>query len=503
MHRNDTRHTAPGDRASAGRLVAGQVRRDGSAASGPEHAARALMTLQRAAGNTAVSRMMVQRASSAGAGGSRRAAPGSPKDDLLHDPRAFLSHTALALDFPLGMRDRAPDLALSREAFVRRMSAWNRHWFVLVPDARRTAEGRPAYLLTPAVEKYVEAYGDDPLLAPLAGDPHLPSVMADQEYLASSFVPYLTGSTARPEESVGHARIPGDAGQQRGSGSEFVFTATMNGCAFAVEGAADDGQFTAWHYQSPSSATNRGPAREFRRDRSPTDWFGVEEYETPGDASLFEATNMLWNGPDGWQVISQEVRVDMADMSKARIAAVRSRPLHLSPGHEVEYTTRIYTGFATAQLDRYERLQRQTRGMSWPASQRAGLEKNVFLPLEVALKSDALMLRGAADFEELAETGRGVKSRREEMTGRVLAWLSREVDGGTARRGGLFGMGGGEESLRRRREAVQRLIGEFSDTFWVDDLIEEARARGAAASRPLTEAGTRAEGALAPGRPGV
>ncbi|WP_217242483.1 hypothetical protein [Streptomyces sp. AC555_RSS877] len=485
-----------------GRLAMEPVRRDETAAKGSEHAARTLTTLQRAAGNAAVSRMMVQRASSAGAGRSRRTAPGSPKDDLLHDPRTFLSHTALALDFPLGMRNRVPDLTLNSEAFVRRMSAWNRHWFVLVPDARRTAEGRPAYLLTPAVEKYVEAYGDDPLLAPLAADPHLPSAMTDQEYLASSFVPYLTGSTARPEESVGHARIPGDAGQ-RGPGSEFVFTATMNGCAFAVEGAADDGQFTAWHYQSPSSATNRGPAREFRRDRSPTDWFGVEEYETPGDASLFEATNMLWKGPDGWQVISQEVRVDMADMSKARIAAVRSRPLHLSPGHEVEYTTRIYAGFAGAQLDRYERLQQQTRGMSWPASQRAGLEKNVFLPLEVALKSDALMLQGAAGFEELAGAAEGVKARREEMTGKVLAWLGHEVDGGTARRGGLFGMGGGEETLRRRREAIQRLISEFSDTFWVDDLIQEARSRGTAASGPPTEARTEAEGSKAPGRVGA
>lgn len=501
MHRNDTRRTAPGSRAATGRLTLEPVPSEGIAAYGPEHAARTLMTLQRTAGNTAVSSMMVRRTPSAGAGGSRRAAPGSPQDGLLHDPRAFLSHTALALDFPLGMRSRVPGLTLNSEAFVRRMSAWNRHWFVLVPDARRATEGRPAYLLTPAVEKYVEEYGDDALLAPLAADPHLPATMTDQDYLASSFVPYLTGSTARPEESVGHARIPGDAGQ-RGPGSEFVFTATMNGCAFAVEGAADDGQFTAWHYQSPSSATNRGPAREFRRDRSPTDWFGVEEYETPGDASLFEATNMLWKGPEGWQVVSQEVRVDMADMGKARIAAVRSRPLRLSPGHEVEYTTRIYAGFAGAQLDRYQRLQQQTRGMSWPASRRAGLEKNVFLPLEVALRSDALMLQGAAGFEELAEAGEGVKARREEMTGKVLAWLSHEADGGTARRGGQFGMGGGEETLRRRREALQRLVSEFADTFWVDDLIREARSRGTAASQAPATAGTEAEGAKTPARAG-
>ncbi|CAM5281267.1 hypothetical protein SALBM135S_08651 [Streptomyces alboniger] len=480
MHRDHTRHTAREGSGPTGRLAPAPAagRHTGTPANGPERLAHTLAVLQRAAGNTAVSRMMEQRApAEAGRPTARR----SPKDDLLHDPRTFLSHSALALDFALGMRNRMPDLPLNREAFVRRMSAWNRHWFVLVPDSRRAREGMPAYLLAPAVEKYVEAFGDDPLLAPLSGDPRLLPVQADGEYLASSYVPYLTGSTANPEESVGHARVPGDAGR-RGSGSEFVFTATMNGCAFAVEGAADGGQFTAWHYQSPSSATNRGPARAFREERSPTDWFGVEEYETPGDKSLFEAANMLWKGPDGWQVVSQEVRVDLADMNKARIAAVRSRPLHLSPGHEAGYTARIYSGFATAQLDRCRRLLDQARRNAGPAAQQEALENNMFKPLEMAMASDALLLEGAATFPELADTARGIRSRRVETVGRVLAYMGRELEGRTARRGGLFNPGGSEAALEQRRARIKALVDEFSDTFWVDDLIEEANTRAAAAS---------------------
>ncbi|THC41564.1 hypothetical protein [Streptomyces sp. A1499] len=479
MHRDDTRPAARRGGGPAGRPVTSPTAGRAGAPAAGAGLAHTLTALQRTAGNAAVSRMLERRAPAGAPGGSRPAAPRSPQDDLLHDPRTFLSHSALALDFALGMRNRMPELPLNREAFVRRMGDWNRHWFVLVPDARRTREGMPAYLLAPAVEKYVEAFGDDPLLAPLAGDPRLAPVRADQDYLASSYVPYLTGSTANPEESVGHARVPGDAGR-RGSGSEFVFTATMNGCAFAVEGAADDGGFTAWHYQSPSSATNRGPAREFRGDRSPTDWFGVEEYETPGDKSLFEAANMLWRGPEGWEVVSQEVRVDLSDMNKARIAAVRSRPLHLAPGHEAAYTARIYAGFATSQLDRYRRLLEQARKSAGPAAQREALEKNVFKPLEMAMASDALMLGGAATFPDLAGIAQGVKARRVETVGRVLAWVGRELEGRTARRGGLLNPGGGEAALQQRRERIKALVDDFSDTFWADDLIEEANARATA-----------------------
>lgn len=157
------------------------------------------------------------------------------------------------MDFTAGMTERAPGLGLNLGKFVEKMGSWRRHWFVLVSDRQRTREGRPAYLLTPAVEKYVEEFGgSDDLLSPFVGHSALPAVLPSNAYLASSYVPYLRGSSKTPDTSVGHADIPQDAGAQ-GHGSEFVFTATMNGCAFAVTGSEQQGHFTAWHYQSPGS----------------------------------------------------------------------------------------------------------------------------------------------------------------------------------------------------------------------------------------------------------
>ncbi|WP_199896409.1 hypothetical protein [Streptomyces niger] len=399
----------------------------------------------------------------------------APADDLVHDPKAFLSHSALSLDFALGMRNRAPGLPLDHQAFANRLGRWNQHWFVLVPDARRAKEGRPAYLLTPAVEKYVQAFGDsDDLLAPLSGHRDLPPVLPDQAYLASFYVPYLRGGTAGPDTSVGHSRIPKDAGKQ-GHGSEFVFTATMNGCAFAVTGDAQDKCFTAWHYQSPSALSNREPAKNFRRDRRPADWFGPEEYESPDQDGLFETTNMLWNGPAGWEVLSQETSVSAYDENDARIAAVRSRPLTMGPGQEAAYTARIYVGRAQTQLKEFMRSLAQARNAAGNTEQQRTLEQHVFKPLEITMAAEPLMLAGNTDFAALIGIAVRLKQQRAEALQKVKDWLAAHLEDATmTHEGGLLNRRISPEKLAHRRKKINILLGQFSDRAWIDGLLEEA-----------------------------
>ncbi|MEU6113108.1 hypothetical protein ABZ840_00840 [Streptomyces sp. NPDC047117] len=408
----------------------------------------------------------------------------APADDLVHDPKTFLSTSALALDFTLGMQNRTGGLPLDHHAFVGRMGKWNRHWFVLVPDTRRAKEGRPSYLLTPAVEKYVQAFGDtDELLAPLSGHRELPSVLPDQAYLSSFYVPYLSGGTAAPDTSVGHSQIPKDAGKQ-GHGSEFVFTATMNGCAFALTGDAQDDRFTAWHYQSPTSLSNRDHARDFRRDRRPSDWFGTEEYESPEQEGLFETTNMLWNGPAGWEVLSQETAVSAHDMNDARIAAFRSRPLHMGPGQEAAYTVRIYTGLARTQLQRFMRSLDQARNGAGNSEQLRTLEKHVFKPLEITMAAEPLEFAGAgaADFPALVAIAVRLKQQRAETLEKVQEWLAaHQEDAAMTHEGGLLNRRTSADKLQHRRKKIAALISEFSDRAWINGLLEEATDHPAAA----------------------
>ncbi|MFI0774000.1 hypothetical protein [Streptomyces sp. NPDC021212] len=389
----------------------------------------------------------------------------------MRNPEQFLNRSALALDFTVGMTERTPGLPLDFAAFAKRMGSRPRHWFVLVPDRRRTREGMPAYVLTPAVEKYVEEFGgSDDLLSPLVGHPALPAVLPPKGYLASSYVPYLSAGPKAPDTSVGHTEIPHDAGAQ-GHGSEFVFTATMNGCAFAVTGSARQGHFTAWHYQSPSSLSNRGPAKDFRRDRAPTDWFGPEEYESPVQNGLFETTDMLWNGPAGWEVLSQETHVSSHDMGDAQIKSTRRRPLRLTAGGEAQYTARIYAGLARNQLKEFMRLLAQAKGNS--GEQSAELDKNVFKPLEITMAREPLEVEDWESFAALYKVADMLLRQRFEVRDRVGEWVEAHLGDDTAARGGKFALGG-EEKLRKRRKGVSDLIAEFSKLSWIKSLLEEA-----------------------------
>ncbi|MFC3237193.1 eCIS core domain-containing protein [Streptomyces nitrosporeus] len=255
------------------------------------------------------------------------------EDDLTADPRGFLAANMLSMDVVAGMKARwsRPALNAAYDSLGAILGGLTRHWFVLTADPRRQGSG-PAYLLTPALEMYVadqEYQAAYPFLQALVGHPDLPPVQPGSSYLHSSYVPYLTGGASNPETQVGHTEIPREPGNAPGAG--LVFTATMNGCAFAVTGSSQGpGMFRAWHYQSPGS--RMADALEFQHAQGTMDWFGDEEYMGPGaDRTLPEVTNMLSFGPNGWEILGQEVLASATDMSDARIGRTSGRPLDLEP----------------------------------------------------------------------------------------------------------------------------------------------------------------------------
>ncbi|WP_354637114.1 toxin glutamine deamidase domain-containing protein [Kitasatospora camelliae] len=276
--------------------------------------------------------------------------PAEANDRLTNNPVEFLRDNILSYDGALGMELRTP--SLSRQE-ARQFMAWAntqpRNWFTLVPDPRRNN----ALILTPAVEKYVEAHPDHEFVSRFAD--RFANPPADQQYLTSAYIPYLAGAPGGHLDTVGSTPVPFDP-DATVPGSEFVFTAVMNGCALAVTPGATPDVFTAWHYQS--CTTNNSSALDFRRTQQPTDWFGPEEYESGTQAAFYEVTNFLWKSPtDGWQIVSQETSVDPTNEAGSTVTAVRQRPLELNPptpNQEAVHLARIYTGMAEAELKRFD-----------------------------------------------------------------------------------------------------------------------------------------------------
>lgn len=258
------------------------------------------------------------------------------EDDLISDPGKFMESNMLSMDTLLGMGARRPVVTLPKDRqeplitayreLAKSLGALNRHWFLLTPDPRR---GKNAYVLTPALEKYVadQEYQEKyEFLWALVGNSDLPPVEPDNSYLRSSYIPYLTGGAKSPETDVGHQEIPGKPGDARGA--SLVFTATMNGCAIAVTGSEEKDMFRAWHYQSPGSRMSQ--AMDFHEASRPMDWFGPEEYMGPkSDGFTPEAANVLSYAQDSWKILSQEVHVSQDDASQASITRAFARPLNL------------------------------------------------------------------------------------------------------------------------------------------------------------------------------
>ncbi|MFJ8042825.1 toxin glutamine deamidase domain-containing protein [Kitasatospora sp. NPDC096147] len=312
--------------------------------------------------------------------------PSVAMHSLVTSPADFLRDTMLSYNGAVGLKQRYPGLTDAQcTAFMERVNSSRDNWFVLAPDPYNPG----GFVLTPALEKYIEAGPDDRTLDPYV--PHAPAVAQGQTYLSAGYIPYFPG--APKQAGIGRTEIP-IAPDPAEPGSEFVFTAVMNGCALAVRPNIESSTFTAWHYQSASG--NNGPALQFRRNQQVSDWFGPEGYESGTQPSFFEATNVLWRGPEGWQILSQENSTPpLAAMGGASLAAFRTKPLDLRPPTAERVALQaaaIYTGLAEFELKKMEAARDdKLLKVAW-GPQRQAVEREVE-DLRYQLLSDLLDLR--------------------------------------------------------------------------------------------------------------
>ncbi|MDQ0984518.1 hypothetical protein QFZ71_001801 [Streptomyces sp. V2I9] len=275
---------------------------------------------------------------------------------LINNPGEFLKANKLSMDTAVGMNARwdRPALKGVHAELAKALDTLDRHWFVLTLDPRRDGPGSPAYVLTPALEKYVsyaKQQKEPPFLAELVGHADLPPVLAEDNYLHSSYVPYLRGGASDPDTKVGHVKVPLVPGDAPGAG--LVFTATMNGCAFAVTrspGAPDS--FRAWHYQSPGRRME--DALAFQHTHRTMDWFGDNEYMSSGGGkTLPEVTNILSFGSEGWEIFGQEVLTSAHNMKETHISKTSTRLLKLEPaddGERFRQAGAVYSALAEEHL---------------------------------------------------------------------------------------------------------------------------------------------------------
>ncbi|MEU9381155.1 lonely Cys domain-containing protein, partial [Streptomyces sp. NPDC048279] len=281
---------------------------------------------------------------------------GTPSTLLVTDPEAFLKSHVLSMDIDRGLVLHAGKLdERSRDEFLKKLKDLDEHRFVLVADGRVNTDGQPVCVVAPAVTWYVRRYGADAL--GISKDAQLPLERGGDEYVNAVFVPYLTSGTQDFARQVGHADVLREPGV---SGARLVVTPTMNGCAFAVTSHVDPARFTVWHYQSPDS--NMSHSVQFRRELWPTDWFGAGEYAGPvPEGKLVEVANLLWYGPNGWQIISQESITSREQKDQVALRQVCSRALVLENGREAEHVARAYQNVARRERNDWDLPQMQRR----------------------------------------------------------------------------------------------------------------------------------------------
>ncbi|MFJ5921369.1 hypothetical protein ACIQF6_02055 [Kitasatospora sp. NPDC092948] len=270
---------------------------------------------------------------------------------LVTDPAELLSKAPVSVSFADGAMQRMPELAKHQaNAFVAAVEAADRHWFTVEPDRSNIGPGKNGFVLVPAWEKYRQH--DPNFLEPPAGI-KLPEPKEDHHYVTGSYVPYKTG---RPDPNVpgaiGKTVVPMHPDPSR-PGDGLVLTGGMNGCALAITDVTPH-SFTVWHVQSYTSSSNLGLTADFRAGKSVTDWFGLDEYRSPEQSQLYEATNMLKYGEHGWEVISHEV---IQEAGNYHIGRENRRPLNFEPPTEadrVRMTVGTYEVTAREQLERFD-----------------------------------------------------------------------------------------------------------------------------------------------------
>ena len=399
------------------------------------------------------------------------------------NPETFLGANVLTLDFQRGLAARAPGLGKGNDEFIKKMPGFSQHWFQLVVDAGRNKPTKPAYFLTPAIEKYVAAFGaaeGHAWLAELGLKDGMPAVAAEGQYIQAAYIQYLTKKVVDPDADVGHTAITKSSATE-GFNPDFVFTDVMNGCAFTVTEGADDAHFNAWHFQSPGS--NKAKAGEFRRERDPLDWFGEEEYDRGGHKGLYETTNLLYRRDDAWNALSQVNDASATDHNTLHSSTVTRRALNVSADgrDRLGMLKRIYTRIVENQ--RYD-ADRQYVNALKPALDTTNQQAihAVCMQALLHLQADIAAIDGATGIPAL----RLVATQRKLARANAKPGIDGSIDTEVALLEALYQTAIGKWSMNRNQTqerqlntAIQALTGDqglkgiFADVRWLTQLEDE------------------------------
>ncbi|MFJ9519655.1 toxin glutamine deamidase domain-containing protein [Kitasatospora sp. NPDC101801] len=452
--------------------------------------------------------------------------PLTTEHSLAADPKTFFTDNLVFTNVDAGLVLRHGDQFSSSERanLQKLVDGQTNHWFTMVPDPVRSTADKPAYVLTPALEKYAEVNSE---IRTLIGNRPLPPAGPDADYLQSGYIPFKVGAPATVTGSdgvqridlgkIGHADIP-LSGDGTSGPSKLVVTPTMNGCALAVTPSARPGHITAWHYQSPNGNVANTKAALFRRDQRPTDWFGWEEYESAdtGDSDktkTFEVTNTLWQDSDGgWHIVSQENR---EDKDNEQVSTVRTRPLKLTPGTEGDQAAqvaRIYAGLAQKELGEFDRAATKLLAKPYwtPAGKQEVADQLGMFRQQMEAQRDALRTMAGMDstapftgsnpvamppqqpvgspqqtpgnqrvpttFADLESLAAQAKQRRTAVVEDTKAMLSAQV---------VAGLGNDWKQAGERQQTVDDQLKWFTpEDRWLDQLTAEVTAHPAAHDAP-------------------
>ena len=290
-----------------------------------------VLTLQRAIGNAAVSRLLRRPSVTVARGGPAKLQR-VREGEFRADPAGFLKKYRVTVETAKGLKLRYPaDVhAMFYEKFVRMMDAYkfSRHWFVLQHNPEEDS-----YIVTPAIEKYLEhdpawaQHVDSKLLEAVKKGP----VGATKDHITAAYFPYFFGAPSEKDfgGTVGHTDLTKKPGKGDGADEfnpDFAFTGFMNGCAFTVTPVPQDpSKFTIWHFQS--STANKQMATTFRMENRPIEWFGEDEYYPRGveaEGVIPKVTNFLYRRDGVWHVASQ---VNYSDAATGKITKGTPKPV--------------------------------------------------------------------------------------------------------------------------------------------------------------------------------
>jgi hypothetical protein len=124
--------------------------------------------------------------------------------------------------------------------------------------------------------------------------------------------------------------------------SSFVFTDSMNGCAYAITGVdGDAAKFEAWHFQSETD--NFDQASHFRATKGIRDWFGVNDYYVGDGEKNSVATNIIWHSAeDGWKMLSQKNILPLDDTGKVEPKGTSVHDLNVDAPMEEEQLDEVH-----------------------------------------------------------------------------------------------------------------------------------------------------------------